>query len=59
MSFFCLKRESINFLFLVLCVSKRLNQVLCLSAVDTVIGLNIVSVCRNSIVIDQMTYTNL
>ena len=49
MSLFCSKRESINFLFRVLCVSKRLDQVLCLSIVGTVIDSNIVSVRRSSI----------
>ena len=49
MSFFCSKRESINFIFPVLCVSRRLYQVLCLSTVGTLIGSNIVSVRRNSI----------
>ena len=49
MSLFCLKRESINFLFPVICVSRRLDQVLCLSVVGMMIGLNIVSVHRSSI----------
>ena len=49
MSFLCSKRESINFLFSVLCVSRRLDQVICLSVVGTVMGSNIVSVRRSSI----------
>ena len=41
MSFFCSKRESINFLFPILCVSRSLDQVLCLSVVGMVISSNI------------------
>ena len=48
MSFSYSKRISI-FLFPVLCVFRRLDQVLCLSVVGTVIGSNIVSVRRSSI----------
>ena len=49
MSFFFSKRESINFLFQVFCSFRRLDQVLCLSVVVTMIGSNIVSVRRSSI----------